>query len=410
MKVLLSTGIGRLHLIKSAKSILEKNIDLYCIQGWVPRNTNSLLVRFICKILKRQSIKNGFDERNIPELKGRVFTCSFSEFFIQFLFLISKKINAITRDNVAVIGWKIFGWQSKKYLDGFDILHVRSGAGQGGVIKRAHEKGMKVLVDHSATHPLYMDEYLQEDFEKNNMKYEIGMQSFFWRLILKDCTDSDLLLVNSNFVRDTFVKYGFPYSKIRVAYCGVGENFYNLKISYSIEGPIKILFTGNCGIQKGVEYIFEALKELQKRKCNFEMTVVGTMDESLVYKYNIQKLNFVSHVPQTELKKYLKDADIYLFPSLGEGCANSGMEALATGLPVIATVQSGLPIEHEKTGLLIDAKNSKAIVDAVLRLSSNVELREKLGKNAALEMKTKYTWGKYAENVIAIYDELSSIR
>ena len=123
----------------------------------------------------------------------------------------------------------------------------------------------------------------------------------------------------------------------------------------------------------------------------------------LIGKYKPKHVNFIGQVPQDDLKGYLATSDCYLFPSLCEGCAQSGMEALTAGLPVIATYESGLPITDGETGIVIDTADVKSIVDAVLKLSDKPELRKLLGSNAAKMMKNNYTWDVYAKNMLNIY-------
>ena len=67
--------------------------------------------------------------------------------------------------------------------------------------------------------------------------------------------------------------------------------------------------------------------------------------------------------------EHLAKADVYVFPSLAEGCASSGMEAMAAGLPVITTRESGLPIRHGENGWLIASKSEQAISDAIICLA-----------------------------------------
>lgn len=114
-------------------------------------------------------------------------------------------------------------------------------------------------------------------------------------------------------------------------------------------------------------------------------------------------MNFVGQVPQDDLKGYLAMSDCYLFPSLCEGCAQSCMEALTAGLPVIATYESGLPITDGETGIVIDTADVKSIVDAVKRMASDKSLRMNLGMKAAEMMKNQYTWDVYANNMCEVY-------
>ncbi len=136
------------------------------------------------------------------------------------------------------------------------------------------------------------------------------------------------------------------------------------------------------------------------------MIVVGKYDEmkNLINSFSNLNIVFVGHIPQDELKSYLSTSDIYLFPSLGEGCASSGMEALAAGLPVVATVESGLPIKNLQNGLIVESNNSDDVVKAILLLFEDKKIREKLGKNASFDISQNYKWSNYAENMRDIYN------
>lgn len=113
-------------------------------------------------------------------------------------------------------------------------------------------------------------------------------------------------------------------------------------------------------------------------------------------------------LPQDELKSYLASSDVYLFPSLCEGCASSGMEAMAAGLPVIATKESGFPIISGQNGVIVQSKCSDSIVDALIALKNDKSMREKIGIAAAQDLKASYTWEKYAEKVVSIYEHICS--
>ena len=144
---------------------------------------------------------------------------------------------------------RLFGFLSKKYINDVDVLHVRSGSGFSA-IKKARNKGVKVIVDHSIAHPGYMDRQLKGEFEKQGLKFGLGMDSTFWRAVIEDCKYADILLVNSQFVRKTFVEFGYDEKKIAVVTQGVRDDFFSLKKDYSKGDKIKILFTGSFGFRK----------------------------------------------------------------------------------------------------------------------------------------------------------------
>lgn len=394
-KVLLST-FGPLHLIKSAE-YLSKYVDIEVVQGWIPQWWNKWLIGIASKIIGRDLSKS-FGKRIPKALDGRNHSIAVPEFYLWG----GKRLGI---NDIEVKAAEMFGRMTKSYLNSQDIFHVRSGSGQGGAIVKARAKGMKIIVDHSIAHPAFMDKALRNEFEKNGVGFNMGTDSHFWQLVLKDCEEADRLVVNSYFVRDTFVEAGFDKDKIDVVYLGVREDFQSLKKSYDTDNIFKILYTGSFGFRKGGEYLLKAMEELDKIGFNYELNIVGgySPDDVLIGKYKPKHVNFIGQVPQDDLKGYLATSDCYLFPSLCEGCAQSGMEALTAGLPVIATYESGLPITDGETGIVIDTANVASIVDAVLKLSDKPELRKLLGSNAAKMMKNNYTWDVYAKNMLNIY-------
>lgn len=395
-KVILST-FGPLHLIKSAE-YLTKYVDIEVVQGWIPQWWNKWLIGLTSKIVGRDLSKS-FGKRTPVALNGKNHSVAIPEFYLWG----GKKLGI---KDISAKAAKMYGKMSKHYLENQMVFHVRSGSGQGGAITKAKQKGMKVVVDHSIAHPAFMDAHLRSEYDKYNVPFDLGLDSHFWQLVLADCNEADVLVVNSFFVKETFVKAGYDTNKIRVVYLGVRDDFQSLKTSYSLTGPLKILYTGSFGFRKGGEYLLKAMEKLDGIGFDYELYIVGGYSDSDILKRNnkARHVHFVGHVPQDDLKEYLATSDCYLFPSLCEGCAQSGMEALTAGLPVIATYESGLPITDGETGLIIKTADVSSIVDAILKLKGNENLRKYLGKNAAQMMKSKYTWDIYARQMCEVYN------
>jgi glycosyltransferase involved in cell wall biosynthesis len=404
-KVILST-FGPLHLIKSAE-YLSSYVDIKVIQGWIPTKYDRFLIKIASKLVGRDLSKS-FNKRTPEVLNNRNFSCAFGEFYLWTMRVLSKYFKFIDKSKISLHAANIYGWQSKRLIKDANIFHVRSGSGFAGAIEKAKANGMKVLVDHSIAHPAFMDNQLRSEFVKHKQNFELGMDSRFWQGVLTDCSKADCLLVNSDFVKDTFIETGYPDDRIQVVYLGVRDDFFILKSNYKIIGKIKILFTGSFGFRKGAEYLLQALIELDNLNFAYEMTVVGSFEEAteLLSKYQPKNIYFTGHIPQDELKKYLAESDIYLFPSLCEGCASSAMEAMAAGLPVITTLEAGLPIETGKNGIIVPSKNVDKIVETIVQLSQNENLRTHLGQFASSTISNNYTWDKYANKVSEIYSAL----
>lgn len=402
MKVILST-FGPLHLIKSA-DYLSHYVDIRVIQGWIPSWWNKWILIIASKIVKRDLFK-AFQRRTPISIKGRNYSMAFAEFYLWACKLFKLLSPMKSSYNAACI----YGWQSKRKIQDADIFHVRSGSGFKGAIELAKSRGMKVIVDHSIAHPAFMDSQLRNEYNKHGVLFNLGIDNPFWKGIISDCRKADAILVNSQFVKDTFIQNGFDEAKIKVCLLGVRDDFNSIKSDYNITNKtLKILFTGSFGFRKGAEYILKALADLDKEGFNYNFTCIGDSSgaENLIKLYRPKNITRINTIPQDELKKYLSEYDVYLFPSLCEGCASSGMEALSAGLPVIATKESGLPIENGVDGILIESKNVEEIKNALRLLASDSKLREFLGKSAAKKIRENYSWDKYAQNVVAIYQQL----
>lgn len=402
IKVILST-FGPLHLLKSAEYLSTK-VDICVIQGWIPLWWNRWFLAVASKIVGRNLFK-AFERRTPTCLNGRNKSIAFAEFYLWACKLFKIQSPMKSSYNAACI----YGWLSKHYINKADIFHVRSGSGFNGAIEKAKSKGMKVVVDHSIAHPAFMDQQLRIEYEKNGVLFNLGMDNPFWAGVVDDCKKADILLVNSEFVKETFISNGFAPSKIEVLFLGVRGDFNMLKENYEInDGKLKILFTGSFSFRKGAEYILRALAELDRENFQYEFTCIGDSSGALnlIKSIRIKHFRRINTIPQDELKSYLANSDVYLFPTLCEGCASSGMEAMSAGLPVITTKESGLPIENGRDGIIVECKKVDAIVNAIKTIASDKKYRESLGTSAAKKISNNYTWDQYANNLTAIYNKL----
>ncbi len=415
---ILSIGYGRLHLVQSAEWLEKADVSVKLICGWVPKNPEGWLVRFCSKLIKRD-LSPGMKKRSITLTNGgEVYPCPWADFLCNGLLWFDQKFfKKKFNDKITCWGWKIFGWQTQRYLKQFKksgeaIFHVRSGAGQGGAIKVAKKSGIKVLVDHSALHPAQTEINLKDDYARWNESLPIAPEIGVWKNVLEDCAEADILLVNANHIRDSFIERGYDPKKVKVVYLGVREDFRDVTINRLKSGKkneiTRVLFTGSFYLLKGAEYLLESLRILNAHGVKVHYDVVGAVNvpKSLMEKYKGLPIRFHGPVPQDDLKRFLADSDIYLFPSMADGCAQSGMEALTAGLPVVTTYQSGLPITDGETGCLVVMKDAVSIAEKIKWLIAHPEERLRLGTNAAKMMRENYTWEQYADNVKKIYEEL----
>ncbi len=159
-----------------------------------------------------------------------------------------------------------------------------------------------------------------------------------------------------------------------------------------------LIFVGRLEKIKGVNYLLEALKYLKRYK-NIKLLLIGEGSEMQYLKELSRELDisesvvFLGNIPNNDIPKYLCSADIFILPSLSEGCPITILEALATGLPVICSKVGGLPeiIQNGENGFLVSVGDSKSISEHILRLMRNKKLMNGiLIKNKKLSLTYDY--------------------
>jgi glycosyltransferase involved in cell wall biosynthesis len=161
-----------------------------------------------------------------------------------------------------------------------------------------------------------------------------------------------------------------------------------------------VLFVGRLVQGKGVEYLIAAMERCSDQ----QLVVVGDGPE----RRNLEKLAvkmanvaFVGEVPSDRVTEYFQRARMFVLPSLSEGSPNVVLEAMAHGVPVIATAVGGIPdlVNHGETGFLTQPGNISEIVQYVRKLADDEPLRRRLGNNCLGAVRYS-AW----DQIIALYE------
>ncbi len=169
-------------------------------------------------------------------------------------------------------------------------------------------------------------------------------------------------------------------------------------------GDVILITTGRLVLKNAVDNVIEALPLLPPH-VKFLILGTGHLEKELRMKTADLKVEnrvifggFVSH---KDMPAYLHQSDIFIRPSRSEGFGNSFIEAMAAGIPVIATPVGGIVdfLIHEKTGLLCEVDNPQSIANQVKKLMGDPELRKHIVANASTMAREKYDWKLIAEDM-----------
>lgn len=409
-RVILSSGVGRIHMVATAVALLGQGVDVRLVTGWVPSDSSAWLARLAGRVIGRPNLDKWLRATggNGELSRDRLRCCALSEGFAQGLLKLGDA-GLLPYGYASRVGWQAFGLATRRYLHDADVFHVRSGAGQGGAIAAARRRGMKIVVDQSIAHPREMELVLKPLHEQLGIPFRLGPESPFWRLVLQDCEDADVVLVNSDYVKTTFVEAGFPASKVEVAYWGVRDDFLGLKQNYRCSGPVRLLFTGAFGLRKGAREIVDACRLLDQQGVEYHLQIAGAADEGrpLVEQAGLKgTVTFHGILLQDDLKELLAGSDLYVFPTYAEGCARSAMEAMGVGLPVITTSACGLPVKHGLDGWLVPLADGSAVAEAIVHLLRDARARESIGRTAQARVAAEFRWANFARHLVLLYERL----
>jgi glycosyltransferase involved in cell wall biosynthesis len=179
------------------------------------------------------------------------------------------------------------------------------------------------------------------------------------------------------------------------------------------EGAAVMLAVGRLSREKGHADLLEALALVRKsgNAGDFRVVIAGEGPERANLERQQKALGLDGVVlmagQQSDIRPFYSMADLLVLPSHSEGSPNVLLEAMAAGLPIVATDAGGIVeiASHEKTALIVPARNPAAFAAAIERLRSNPELARCLAAQARREA-ARFTPDAYVESMIAIYRAL----
>lgn len=174
----------------------------------------------------------------------------------------------------------------------------------------------------------------------------------------------------------------------------------------------KILFVGRLHPVKGTQYLLGAMSIIHRELPEAKLILVGDGEErelleSLTDSLGIREcVEFAGRVPHERVQDYMNQAEVFVLSSLSEGFPVTILEAMACGLPVVATRVGGVPdiIEDGANGYLIDTENPEQIAEALLRVLQDEEL-QKIMSNNNRKSAEKYRWDTVAATLEGVYQD-----
>lgn len=241
----------------------------------------------------------------------------------------------------------------------------------------------------------------------NSLRRMLGYHArALWRIRLGGLLSHKIVAV-SNAVRDMLIReYGYPSTKTVTVLNGVDLRYYarststppgdkRLELGFAETDDI-VLCISNLNAQKRIDVLLEAFCQVAAKNPHAKCVILGSGDLEATLRRKAVQLNlegsviFKGHV--RDVRPYLEVADLFVMSSDKEGLSLSLGEAMAYGIPCIATDVGGNKeiVAHDYTGLLVEPRSPDQLAVAICKLLAQPEERRRMGVNALLRVREEF--------------------
>lgn len=292
----------------------------------------------------------------------------------------------------------------------FDIVHTHTWyAHYAGYLAKILYKVPFVATCHSLE-PLrpWKKDQLSEAFLISTMMEKSGIYN------------ADKVVAVSKLMKDDILKhFDIPEERVEIIHNGVDLDKWKptplseeLRQKYGIKKDY-ILFVGRPTPQKGMEYLIEAMKDIDIQlvmgACGADtkdyedrMTRIVEKKDNIVWIHELLK--------EEEYVQLYSSAKVFVCPSIYEPFGIINLEAMACKTPVVASAVGGIKevVVNDVTGILVEPALPSQISDAVNYLLKHDEIRRQMGENARKRVEEKFSWQFIAQQTKAMYEKLAS--
>ena len=253
------------------------------------------------------------------------------------------------------------------------------------------QHGGKTFVDAGNSHIENFWQILSEEHRKWKSPY-LPVSRFWYERARAMLAEVDFVLSPSSYVSSSFLERGFRSEQILSNVYPVNLAQFHPPAEVPKNRPLTIINTGSLSLRKGTPYLLEAFKIVHRKHPSARLLLTRDIREDvlpILTRYQDLPIEWSPLLPHTELLQRLHSSDVFVLPSLEEGLARSALEAMASGLQVVLTPNTGANdfIKPGVNGEVVAIRDSQATAEAILKCAERLrsrtapdltELRQKL--------------------------------
>lgn len=288
-----------------------------------------------------------------------------------------------------------------------DVLTALSGTGlRSGAAVQA--RGGAYVCDRGSTHIGWQDRILSEEYDRLDLPYA-GTDPRIMEKETREYARADAITVPSSFVRDSFVEMGIEADKLhRIPY---GVELERFGPSGGGDNGFRVLFVGTLSVRKGLHYLLQGFSKAALGGAR--LVLAGPADgetETILARSKGADVERLGRLDRARVAAEMARASVLVLPSVEEGQALVLAQALASGLPVIASRNTGAEdlFDDGTEGFIVPLRDADAIAERLVRLAAEPALRQAMAEAALRRVQSIGGWDTYGEVSLALFRDLAA--
>ena len=297
----------------------------------------------------------------------------------------------------------LFDRLARRSVERCDIFHFVSSVGLH-CARKAKEFGATIVCDVRQEHPAFQRRILEEEAERFGLQAQVT-GSTYERKIIEEFELADFIVVPSVHAKRSFVAEGFAPENILILPYGVELSDFHPPAL--VPKAFRVIYAGSLTLRKGAQYLLEAFT--RPKLSGAELILAGPIDPSfkpILARFE-GSFKYAGVLPKLDLQALYATASVFVLPSLADSFSLATLEAMACGLPVIITDNTGAAdvVEDGRHGFVVPIRDASAIRDKLEFLRDNPQSRLEMGARAA-ERAGMMSWARYGSKAIELYGQM----
>jgi len=315
-----------------------------------------------------------------------------------------------------------FANEASRWLEGAEIVDGVSSFSLPS-IRVCRRRGVPFVLERLSSHMNVQCEILSAEQRLLGLRGDITHPKVV-AMELAEYAEADRIVVPSRFAEKTFIAQGVPSSRMWCNPFGVNLAMFRPDAAFEKAERFTAIYTGSLTFRKGIHYLVEGFRSAGIPGARLLLVGGASSETDQLIQSTPPGLERLGHVPQPELVKYYRQAHVFVIASIEEGLAMVQAQALACGLPLVCTTNTGgedllemidggrAPVEESggirrySAGFVVPVRTPEALAVCLRRLALESELRFSQAKAALRIHESKLDWQDYADRALVAYKEV----